>query len=160
MKKISLVLIFLCFKFAGNCQPMLKVSLKDSQIYCEKDNFQINYQIINNSISRLKFPSEPVLLNDIAGDFMYEVEKYNDSAKKYLPYNVGIQEMPYREIKFIGILLHKSIANSLHLPCFYSFTGKYRLRVTCFMSRFNKGVADIRSTWLAFTIVEAEKFNN
>ncbi len=136
---------------------VVKIILEDTLISCKK-NFALRYMISNNTSEALKFPFPIVFLSSDAADLVYSIEKYNDSAKKYLYYQTSIDDMAYREVKFTKIEPSKSISGYESFNCNFIEIGKYRIRLKLNSSRFNKNLPNYYSQWANFTVTEPFKF--
>jgi hypothetical protein len=158
MKKyIAILFLQIMFiKCDAQSKIIINVQVIDSLVSCKKDNFSISYKIVNNTKRKLKIPEPIVLLNDpYVADLAYCVEKYNDSAKKFLPYKYILDEMAYREVKFTFIAPKKSVGDIISVVCMFSEPGIFRLRLKLFSSRFNKGLPDYYSNWVKFRVTES-----
>ena len=149
----SLVIIVGC-----NTQQRLTVglSLKDTEIYCPKDNFQMQITVKNAGRKSIKIPSSPIIMNDtIVSDIGYLIEKFNDSINAFTAFQYFSELAPFSE----NIAITELGAGAQHVEvyapgCYFFEKGRYRLRIKLMAKKFDKTLENIKSNVVEFNVIE------
>ena len=157
LKYINLIFSLVIFVGCKTQQRLtVGLSLKDTEIYCPKDNFKMQITIKNAGRKSIKIPSSPIIMNDtIVSDIGYTIEKFNDSLNAFRPFQYFSELAPFSE----NISLTELGAGAQHVEvyapgCYFFEKGRYRLSIKLMANKFDKNLENVRSNVVEFKVIE------